>query len=89
MSRLRIYIAALATLGVGCLGWVGWEQHRQTEESARQTCIVHAIAANNIQASSAYGLIANGSARGLATSNANASVLTGLVGLQQHNLRPC
>jgi hypothetical protein len=89
MSRLRIYIAVLATLAVGCLGWVGWEQHRQTEESAKQTCIARAIAANNIEVSSEYGLIANGSAHGLAPSNANASVLTGLVGVQQRNLRAC
>jgi hypothetical protein len=89
MSRLHIYIAVFATLAVGCLGWVGWEQHRQAEESVHQTCIAHAIAANNIAVASEYGQIANGSAHGLAASNANASVLTGLVGVQQRNLRAC
>ena len=66
MTTWRYYVAVLATLAVLGLGWVGWEQHRQTEEQVDQTCIASAAARNEVEIAGIVPVIGAGKLTGSA-----------------------
>ena len=56
---LSRYVAVLATVTAGGVGWVSWEQHVQTEHSVKQTCLTRGHARNAVD-SEAVTLVAGG-----------------------------
>lgn len=51
MTLWRSVVLVLVALAVAGVGWIGWEQHHQTEEQVKQTCIARAHANIDINAS--------------------------------------
>jgi hypothetical protein len=60
MSRPQQYYAVLVIAAVGVLGWIGVEQHLQTQESIKQTCIAKNAAINDIATAEISDLVAVG-----------------------------
>jgi hypothetical protein len=86
MIGIRTYIALLATVATGFVGWVGWEQHRQVQESVRQTCVAHAVAANDIESVRAEAAIGIPDA---GTAGVRATAVLKVLSTETANLNRC